>query len=198
MCVESGKETRVRANLRREAAVADIPSSVFHSVLVPAVRELTPTEYGRLIMKSHVKYEGYLFVNMLWCEQTADLVAKTKYAFGLLPHRPAKPKMPPNKQPSPAQQAEWDRWVNWCPTGLETAESAALLLDQQAQDKKKVPSLPTLRAGEIVEVIDRTSPFAKMRGPVSVGDDDTFTVTLTVLGHPVERDFQRHQIKPVG
>ena len=196
LCCESGKEQRVRADLLRAAKIADLFPHYYKTCLVPVTRELVPREGdGKLVMVRAVKYEGYVFLNMVYCALTAGLVRECRHQFGLLPHRPMRPSMPPNKAPSANQQAEYDRWLNWRPVGLESREAASMLLEEQATFKKKLPPPPKFAAGDLVAIIDRSSPFFKMTGPVSVGADGGLSVTMSILGTPLTVAFETWQIK---
>lgn len=197
LCVESGKEFRVRKDLHRRARVHDLMPALFKSAMVPTVSNVEPRPVdGKPIVVTSVKYEGYMFVNMIWCDQTADLIRDTKFSFGLLPHRPMKPLLPKNKAPSAAQQAEWDRWVNWVPQGLDTEESARLILEEQAAFKTKAPSVPKFDVGQRVMVTDANSAFKNFEGPVTTVISETrVVVQMTVLGHPVPREFEAWQIR---
>lgn len=196
LCVESGKEQKVRANLLRQAKIAGIHPTLYKTAMVPVLREQVPRAGdGKLVMTMSIKYEGYIFLNMTWCDATKHLVESVRDTFGLLPHRPMKPMMPPNKEPSKAQLAEWDRWVNWCPQGLETSEAAGLLLEQQATFKKRLPPPPKFTHGDRVRVIDKTSAYNKMEGPLDVADDDSLTVILQVIGIPVAVKVEPWQIQ---
>jgi len=196
LCCESGKEQRVRADLLRAAKVADLFPHYYKACLVPVTREEVPREGdGKLIMVRSVKYEGYVFLNMVYCPLTAGLVRECRHQFGLLPHRPMRPSMPPNKAASANQQAEFDRWVKWQPVGLESREAASMLLEEQATFKKKLPPPPKFAAGDQVAIIDRSSPFFKMTGPVSVGADGRLSVTMSILGTPLTVAFETWQMK---
>jgi transcription antitermination factor NusG len=198
LCVEAGKEQKVVADLLKRAKIADLWPVLFKKAIAPVLRELTPREGdGKLVMRSSIKYEGYIFLNMTFCEGTLDIIRATRYQFGLLPHRPEKPNMPPNKMPSEAQLAEWERWVSWKPMGLASAEAAAMLLEQQATFKKRMPAPPKFRPGDVVEIIDRSSPFFKMTGPLYITADNVLGAVMKVLGVEMKVEFETWQMKVV-
>ncbi len=198
LMVESGKETKVRSGLLRAAKIADLHPRLFKGAMVPALRETVPRKGdGKPIMVRRVKFEGYLFVQMVYCPETADLIREHKYQFGLLPVRPEKPAMPKTKEPSAAQQDEYDRWLAWKPTALDTREAAYLLLEQIRVEKIKPPATPKFRAGDEVRVIDRQSCWFNLTGLVAVAADNALTVEVPFMGTVQRVGVEAWQIESV-
>ena len=198
LCVEPGKENKVRAELLKKAKILGLYPHIYKTAIVPVLREVEArAKDGKPVMVEKIKYDGYIFLNMEWCDEVRDLVDKAKYTFGLLPHRPNEPKLPPNKQPSKAQIQEFERWVNWEPTGLDSTEAARLLLEQQSVFKKKVPPPAKYSTGELVRIVDKNSAFAKLEGKIVVGDDDSLNIYVTILGKEMPVTVEPWQIERV-
>ena len=195
LCVDSGKEHKVRAALLKQAKIDDLHPRLYKNAMVPVLREQVPRAGdGKLVMRTTIKYEGYIFLNMAFCPQTVDLVRGVRDAFGLLPPRPEKPQMPPNKLPSEKQLAEFVRWAYWEPVGLESAEAAALVLEQQKMYKRKLPAAPKFAAGDAVAVVNRLSPWFKTTGKVADAADAGVLVVVQMLGKDLVVTFQPHEL----
>lgn len=156
-------------------------------------------EGGKLRVLSRKYLNGYLLMHGLYTEKLYDLMyaLRGKGVLGLLPHRP-RPKAPrdPNN-PTIQEEKDIQDAERWYPTPLNTEEEAlALIREQERKGEVKPSTNGKYAVGDEVVVVN--GGFRGSKGKVKefggTKSDPKVTVTLQIIGRPVDNVFSQWQI----
>lgn len=187
---EPGKEARCCTEFLRRSAIEGLRPDFVKRAFIATHKEIRsrPAD-GKPITVDAKSFPGYLICEMIWDYRIYDLLKKTPFSWGLLPHRPEQPNIRNYAKLSPTDEDRLHAYESWAPKALETEEAALLTLTVKQQKEKAIP-VCEFSIGDKLVVNSKFNPYNKCEGRVKnlilVGKEIRLNLTVMILGRAVE------------